>query len=239
MNFSHAQTISVAIAITGLVLGDIVINLQPAEARRGFRAAFSGGRAAAGSAGRSASRSAAELSRIREAESRIDWGAAAAKGLEVVKTAIDVGQHASGLGGSSSGGSGAQAFSTASLGPVELEACVRESRWLDDRYESLASRQRDIDIERIGIETSAIQIDADRNSVDLTDEDEVDEFNERITAHGQQVDYFNSVTLESMRAEQGDFNTRVDQFNRYCDGKSYYASDLDEVERKVGFKLAN
>lgn len=231
-----SHPVFVGCLVAGVFVVDVVVRTEPTEARRGFSAAFSAGRAAGSAAGR-ASRSAGEVARIKQVEGRIDWGDAGKKGLDYVKTAIDLGSKVSG-GGSSSSGS-ATAFAGTSLDVIELEACVRESKWLDDGSDKLDTKQAGLKDAQEQIRVLGDEIDAARSRVNRSSQRSVDAFNARIEEHRRKVTQYNTVSLAEVRREQEAFNERVTQFNRYCNGKGYYASDLAEVEQKVGFKLTN
>lgn len=218
----------------------IIATIETADARRGFRASFSAGRvtgSAAGSAVRGTSRvvrSVEETNRLKQVESRIDWSEVAKKGLEVVKTAFE-----KVLSPGSSSGSSSSAFTSSTLNPVELEACVRESKWLDDRSEEYDGKKARLDQQKSSIENASNEIDAARSRVNRSSQRSVDAFNARIQEHRRMVSYYNDTLLPDIRRFQDQLNARIGDFNRMCNGKSYYASDLTDVELKVGFKLTN
>lgn len=232
------------VAAFGIASAALLFNagfwIEPADARRGFGAVFSAGRVA-GSAARSggrAVRSTEETARIKQIESRINWGEAASKGLEVVKTAIETGSNLAGSAGGSSGSS-ASAFAGSVLGVLELEACVRESRWLDDRSDEFDAKKARLDAHQSEIERVGNEIDAARSRVNRSSQRSIDAFNARINEHRRLVNQYNTVMLPEVRDAQGLFNGRVRQFNSMCNGKRYSADDLAEVEQKIGFKLGN
>jgi hypothetical protein len=233
-----AKCVSVcALAAVG-GLGSLLATTKPADARRGFGAAFSAARSA-GAGARTmtrATRSAEETARLKQVESRINWSEVAKKGLDVVKTAFE---QAASSGSGSSSSSSAGAFGSSTLNVVELEACVRESRWLDDASDAYAARKARLAEESARIDRVAAEIDAARGKVNRSSQRSVDAFNARIREHGQLVRHYNDVLLPEVRREQDQFNVRVNSFNQYCNGKRYYDSDLSEVETKVGFKLGN
>ena len=216
----------------------ITVAPDPADARRGFGAVFSSARAAS-SAGRAtarATRSAEEVATAKRFESRIDWSEAGKKGLDVVKTAIEQSSQA---GSSSSSSSTSAAYSSTTLSVLELEGCVRESKWLDDQSEEFDAKSTRAKAHKDELEKLSSEIDAARSRVDRSSQRSINAFNARIEDYRQRVSHYNKVVLADLNRNQPAYNSRVNQFNTYCNGKSYYASDLAEVEGKIGFKLSN
>lgn len=233
---AKCDVLCVLAAIGGM--GSLLAVTQPAEARRGFGAAFSAARSA-GAGARTmtrATRSAEETTKLKQVESRINWSEVSKKGLELVKTAFE---QAASSGSGSSPSASASAFSSSTLNVVELEACVRESRWLDDASDAYEAKKTRLSEESSRIDRLSAEIDAARSKVNRSSQRSIDAFNARIREHQQLVGHYNDVLLPGVRREQDVFNGRVRAFNQYCNGKRYYDSDLAEVETKVGFKLGN
>lgn len=205
-----------------------------ADARR-FRANFSTSGAsapAARSAGR-IGRTTDEIAAETRAESRIDWSHAADKGLDVVKSAIE------GAMNNQSGSPSRSGFSGDTLTRLELEACVREANWLDDRQARHDANSRRTQSQRAEIERLEREIETARLYVDRYSQRSVDAFNARIQDHRQRVSHFNNVLLPEIERERIAFNARVDRYNSYCNGKRYYGDDLAAVEAKLGTRRVN
>lgn len=222
-----------AVFVAGVCgFGAYVATTGTADARRGFRASFSSGVSSGVRAVARPARSVEEVSRLKQAESRIDWSEVGRKGLEVVKTVLE---QAAGSTGSGSGSS--PAFAASTLNPVELEACVRESKWLDDKSDEYDAKKARLDQQSAEIDRLGQEIEGARGRVNRSSQRSVDAFNARIGEHRRQVSYYNDVLLPDLRRTQDEINSRVGKFNSWCNGKSYHAADLADVESKVGFKL--
>ena len=225
-----------------IVAAGLLVAPEPADAGRGFRAVFSGARAAsratssAGHAAGRAVRSAEEVATAKRFESRIDWSEAGKKGLEVVKSAIE---HAmqSGQSSSSLTSSSASAYTSSTLSIMELEGCVREAKWLDDQSDDHDARSARAKQHKDELEHLSGEIDAARSRIDRSSQRSVNAFNARIEDYRQRVSYYNTIVVADLERGRTAYNARVGQFNGYCNAKRYYADDLAEVEGRVGFKL--
>lgn len=236
---SPCTGLSVVLALT-TGLSAVIVGLvsDPADARRGFRATFRSTGAVTSTTRTVARpiRSAEESARLKQVESRINWSEASRFGLDVAKSLIE---KAIGNSLSAPSPSTTTAFSSSTLNPVELEACIRESKWLDDASLGLDTRSDQLKQESSRIEQAGMLVEGDRSRVNRSSQRSVDAFNARIEEHRRMVTHYNTVLLPQVRREQDDFNRRVEQFNRYCNGRSYYADDLAEIESKLGLKTVN
>jgi hypothetical protein len=115
---------------------------------------------------------------------------------------------------------GALGKGTSTLPPLtmdQLRACLSEQARLKQEASDLVQLQASIEQERGAIERTGAQLDADKATLDASDEAAVNAYNERVRKRTQQI--------EAFKATAPAFNARVDKIT--ADRKAYADSCAD------------
>lgn len=223
----------------------------PAEAGGFLKALFSASKAAAPAArsGARAAEDAAIAARggVRETEKSVGRAAGTAEKEsgsttgEAIKTGVEVAKKGAelangGSGGSSPGGGHSPASGVMSVG--ELETCVREAKSLDDLGDSQAASKMSIETQGSEIANRAAEIDAYRQSLNRSSQEEIDSYNGSVEDHNDMI-AAHKRSIAAFNASVSAYNDHVRSFNSSCNGKSYYHDDLLAVQQKTGIRLAN
>ncbi len=124
-------------------------------------------------------------------------------------------------------------YDAETLRPDALEACVRQSRDLDERSESVDKERAAVDAEETRLDGRKAAIEKERaaaktNAAIRRFNASIDAYNGELTAYREKVTAFNT-SVQTHNGVIAEYRTR-------CASKRYYESDMSAVLLKIGAK---
>lgn len=123
----------------------------------------------------------------------------------------------------------------------ELVACIDLQRDLKDKASQADSLEINADLAETRYRGLSQIIDAERRTLDTSDQHAIDAFNAKVEEQGAAVDTYNTVVV-SLNEALADQDALAEQFNVKCTTSVYYASDLIKAysirERRLAASMA-
>ena len=123
----------------------------------------------------------------------------------------------------------------------ELIACIDLQRDLHGQESRADSLELSVDLAESRYRGLAQIIDAERRTLDATDQHAIDDFNAKVREQGAAVDAYNDLVVQ-LNGALSKQDALAGQFNAQCTASAYYASDLTRAysirERRLAESIA-
>lgn len=110
----------------------------------------------------------------------------------------------------------------------ELIACIDLQRAFKGKASDADLLEIEADLAESRYRGLSMIIGAERQTLDASDQREIDAFNAKVAEHGTLVDAYNDLVVR-LNAALADHDALIERFNPQCTTSTYYASDLNKA----------